>query len=143
MVIKIGETEYEAAFNGFTPIVFSHCFTVQKLDASGKPTGIYRPKDINESVGLLADSLQPYGVPAMAPLLEILYACIKTATPKFDVPFDDWVKALPAGTFDLQKGDGWAADVIKIVEDNFFPSASDGMAAKTAKKTRAAASKKS
>lgn len=143
MVIKIGKTEYEAAFNGFTPIVFSRCFTVQKLDASGKPTGIYRPKDINESVGLLADSLQSYGVPAMAPLLEILYACIKTATPKFDVPFGDWVKALPPGTFDLQKGDGWAADVIKIVEDNFFPSASDGMAAKTAKETRAAASKQS
>lgn len=143
MVIKIGETAYEAEFNGFTPIVFSRCFTVQKLDASGKPTGIYRPKDINESVGLLADSLQSYGVPAMAPLLEILYACIKTATPKFDDPFGDWVKALPAGTFDLQKGDGWAADVIKIVEDNFFPSASNGVAPKTAKKTRAAASKQS
>ena len=143
MVIKIGETAYEAEFNGFTPIVFSRCFTVQKLDASGKPTGIYRPKDINESVGLLADSLQSYGVPAMAPLLEILYACIKTATPKFDVPFGDWVKAFPAGTFDLQKGDGWAADVIKIVEDNFFPSASNGVAPKTAKKTRAAASKQS
>ena len=146
MVIKIGETEYEAAFNGFTPIIFSRCFTVQKPDASEKPrkpTIIYRPKDINESVGQLADSLQTYGVPAIAPLLEILYACIKTATPKFDVPFSDWVKALPAGTFDLQKGDGWAADVIKIVEDTFFPSASNGVAPKTAEKTRTAASEQS
>lgn len=144
MVIKVSEgVEYEAAFNGFTPIVFSRAFTVDKLNASGEPTGIKRPKDINEDVGMIVESMQACGMPAMAALLEIFYACIKTANRKFDVPFDAWVESLPAEAFDLQKGDGWAADVMGIVEDNFFPSTPDGVEAAPAEKTRPTASKQS
>ncbi len=121
MVIKVGEVEYEADFNGFTPIVFSRTFTVDK------PNGGKRPKDINEDVGLIVETMQSCGMPSMSALLEIFYACIKTAKPKWKVDFDKWVKSLPREAFDLQKGDGWAADVMAIVEDNFFPSTSDGV----------------
>lgn len=143
MVIKVGDVEFEADFNGFTPIVFSRTFTVDKLNANGEPTGAKRPKDINEDVGMIVESMQACGMPAMSALLEIFYACIKTANRKFDTSFNAWAESLPAETFDLQKGDGWAADVMGIVEDNFFPSTPDDVEAPPAKKTRAAASKQS
>lgn len=143
MVIKVGELEFEADFNGWTPIAFSRVFKVETLDNEGNPTGKFRPKDINEDVGLIVESMQACGMPAMSALLEIFYACIKTATPAFKQPFSDWVKSLPREAFDLQKGDGWAADVMGIVEDNFFPSTPDGVEAAPAKKTRATASKQS
>lgn len=127
MVVKIGEVEYEAEFNGFTPIVFSRTFTVEKLNAKGEPTGAFRPKDINEDVGLIVETMKACGMPSMSALLEIFYACIKTAKPKWKVDFDKWVKSLPQEAFDLQKGDGWAADVMEIVEANFFPSTPDGV----------------
>lgn len=143
MVIKIGEMEFEAEFNGWTPIAFSRVFKVETLDNEGNPTGKFRPKDINEDVGLIVESMRSCGMPAMSALLEIFYACIKTATPAFKQTFGDWVKSLPKEAFDLQKGDGWAADVMGIVEDNFFPSTPDGVEAAPAKKPRAAASKQS
>jgi hypothetical protein len=143
MVIKVGELEFEADFNGWTPIAFSHVFKVETLDNEGNPTGKFRPKDINEDVGLIVESMQACGMPAMSALLEIFYACIKTATPALKQSFSDWVKSLPKEAFDLQKGDGWAADVMGIVEDNFFPSTPDGVEAAPAKKPRAAASKQS
>lgn len=138
MQIKIGDVAYEAAFNGFTPIVFSRTFTVDKMNAAGEPTGAKRPKDINEDVGMIVESMQACGMPAMAALLEIFYACIKTADRKFDTPFSAWVESLPAEAFDLQKGDGWAADVMGIVEDNFFPSAHDDVEAAPAEAASAA-----
>lgn len=143
MVINIGEMEFEAEFNGWTPIAFSRVFKVETLDNEGNPTGKFRPKDINEDVGLIVESMQACGMPAMSALLEIFYACIKTATPAFKQSFSDWVKSLPKEAFDLQKGDGWAADVMGIVEDNFFPSTPDGVEAAPAKKPRAAAPKQS
>lgn len=143
MVINIGEMEFEAEFNGWTPIAFSRVFKVETLDNEGNPTGKFRPKDINEDVGLIVEAMQSCGMPAMSALLEIFYACIKTATTAFKQTFGDWVKSLPREAFDLQKGDGWAADVMGIVEDNFFPSAPDGVEAAPAKKPRAAASKQS
>lgn len=121
MVITIGEVEYEAVFNGFTPIVFSRTFTVEK------PDGKTRPKDINEDVGMIVETMQSCGMPSMTALLEIFYACIKTAKPRFTTPFEKWVKTLPPEAFDLQDGDGWAADVMGIVEANFFPSTPDGV----------------
>lgn len=136
MVIKVGDTEYEAAFNGFTPIAFSRCFHVVN------DNGTKRPKDISEAVGLITESLRSVGIPAITGLLEIFYACIKTANPKFDVPFNDWVAGFPADSFDMRNGDGWATDVMHIVEDNFFPSTSDGVDTEGAGKAAAAASEK-
>ena len=133
MVIKVGEVEYEATFNGFTPIVFSRTFTVEK------PGGAKRPKDINEDVGLIVETMQSCGMPSMSALLEIFYACIKTAKPKWSTTFDKWVKSLPQEAFDLQKGDGWASDVMTIVEDNFFPSTPDGVDTAPAEDASAAA----
>lgn len=124
MRVTIGDKGFEATFNGFTPVVFSRCFTVEKFDSNGKKIG-ERPKDINEDVGLIIETMRACGMPPMAPLLEILYACVKTANRKLTKPFDKWVAELPAEAFDLQKGDGWAADVMGIVEDNFFPSRPD------------------
>lgn len=143
MIVKIGDVEIEAVFNGFTPIVFSRCFTVEKIGEDGNPTGRYRQKDINENVGQIADTMKACGMPPMAALLEILYACARTANPKFDEPFGSWVRSLPQEAFDLQKGDGWAADVMKIVEDNFFPDAPDGVDAKATEKAASSASCKS
>lgn len=136
MVIEVGGVEHAAEFNGFTPIAFSREFSVVR------PNGASRPKDINEAVGLIIDSMSTCGVPAMSALLEIFYACVKTATPSFGPSFDEWVRSLPAEAFDLQKGDGWAADVMGIVEANFFPSASDGLDAEAAEAGPAAPSGK-
>ena len=103
MVIDFGEgMEFEATFNGFTPIVFSRTFNVEK------PNGATRPKDINEDVGMIVETMKSYGMPSMTALLEIAYACIKTAKQRWGLGFDKWVKSLPPAAFDLQKGDGWA-----------------------------------
>ena len=80
--------------------------------------------------------------PAIVPLLEIFYACIKTATPKFDTGFDEWVSSFPSDAYNLERKDGWASDVMRIVEDNFFPSAAkDAVEAEGAEKASPAASK--
>lgn len=133
MVIDFGEgMEFEAVFNGFTPIVFSRSFSVEN------PSGATRPKDINEDVALIIETTQSCGIPPLAALLEIAYACIKTAKPRWALGFDKWVKSLPPAAFDLQKGDGWAADVMGVVKDNFFPSTPDGVEAAPAGETGAA-----
>lgn len=134
MKIPVGETEYEAVFNAFTPIAFSRCFSVMKK------TGSARPKDIAEAVGVIAETLSTFGMPAIEPILEIFYACIKTADPKFDVSFDDWVMTFPADAYDMGNGDGWAADVMKrLIEPNFFPARSDEVEAAPAEATDTAA----
>lgn len=135
MEIRIGEEVYNAEFNGFTPIAFSRAFT--EVTEAGRK----RPRDIADAVSKIADSLTTYEVPAITPMLEILYACIKTATPTFPQTFDEWASSLPSGTFSLERKDGWAADVMRIVEDNFFPSAKDGVEAETPEKAAAEASK--
>lgn len=137
MKITVGETEYEATFNGFTPIAFSRCFHVVG------DNGAKRPKDISEDVGLITESLASVGIPAITGLLEIFYACIKTATPKFDVPFNEWVASFPPDSFDMTRGDGWAADVMGIVQENFFPSTTDDVDTAPAEKPAAAAAGKS
>lgn len=138
MKITVGEVEYEAEFNGWTPIAFSRVFTVTK------PDGHTRPKDITEAVGMIVESLNAYDIPSITGLLEVFYACIKTATPKFDVPFSEWVASFPVDAFDMTKGDGWAADVMGIVGANFFPQPKpDDVDTAPAKKTRAAAAKQS
>lgn len=133
MKITVGDKGFEAVFNGFTPIVFSRCFTVEK------PNGATRPKDINEDVSLIVETMKDIGMPPMVPLLEIFYACVKTANRKFSKPFDKWVAELPLEAFDLQKGDGWAADVMGIIEDNFFPSRPDDVEAAPAEESGTAA----
>ena len=136
MVIKVGENEFEATFNAFTPIAFSRCFNVVK------PNGTMRPKDINEDTGAILENLDKFGFPPLVPLLEIFYACIKTATPKFDTGFDEWVSSFPSDAYNLERKDGWASDVMRIVEDNFFPSAAkDAVEAEGAEKASPAASK--
>lgn len=132
MKVEIGGTAYDAEFNGFTPIAYSRCF-FEVLD-----NGKRRPRDIADAVSKIADSLTTYDVPAIAPMLEILYACIKTADPKFSVGFDEWVSGLPAGVYNLERADGWAADVMRVVEDNFFPSTRDAVEAATGETANAA-----
>lgn len=136
MVIKVGENEYEAIFSGFTPIAFSRCFHV------ANENGSKRPKDIAEDVGMIFASMQTVGIPAITALLEIFYACIKTATPSFDVPFKEWVESFPPEAYDMQKEDGWASDVMQIVRDNFFQSANDAVDAAPSEAPDAAASGK-
>ena len=79
MLINVGEKSYEATFNAFTPIAYSRCFN-EVVEGGRK-----RPKDIADAVSKIAGSLMTSDVPAIVPLLEIFYACIKTATPKFDL----------------------------------------------------------
>lgn len=136
MLITVGDKQYEATFNAFTPIAFSRCFNVVK------PNGTMRPKDINEDTGAILENLDKFGFPPLVPLLEIFYACIKTANPKFDEKFDEWVSSFPADGYDLERKDGWATDVMRIVKDNFFPrAAQDAVEAEEAEKASTAASK--
>lgn len=125
MIVKIGDNEYEAVCNGLTPIAYSRCFSVVN------DIGVKRPKDINEAVGAIIDAQRVYGFPPIVPLLEILYACIKTADPRFPVKFNDWVSAFPADAYDLGRSDGWASDVMDIVAENFFPNARKDVEAAT------------
>lgn len=136
MLIKVGDKEFEATFNAFTPIAYSRCFN-EVVEGGRK-----RPKDIADAVSKIAGSLMTSDVPAIVPLLEIFYACIKTATPKFDTGFDEWVSSFPSDAYNLERKDGWASDVMRIVEDNFFPSAAkDAVEAEGAEKANPAASK--
>ena len=136
MEITVGESIYTAEFNGFTPIAYSRCFSVEKEN------GTRRPKDIAEAIGKIGDTMATYGMPAIEPVLEIFYACIKTADPKFKFSFDDWATSFPADAYDLQREDGWAADVMSgLIEPNFFPSSADGVDAAPAEKTKPASAK--
>lgn len=134
MEIAVGNETYTATFNGFTPIAYSRCFSVRKAN------GTSRPKDIAEAVGLIGETVAAYGIPSIGPLLEIFYACIKTANPKFQTSFDDWVASFPTDAYDMGRDDGWAAGVMKgLVEPNFFPSTADGVEAAPAEKAKPAA----
>ena len=136
MEITVGDKTYTAEFNGFTPIAYSRCFSVEKEN------GTLRPKDIAEAVGKIGDTMATYGIPAIEPVLEIFYACIKTADPKFKVSFDDWAASFPSDAYDLQREDGWATDVMSgLIEPNFFPSSADGVETATAEKTKPVSAK--
>lgn len=136
MKIKVGDREFEATFNAFTPIAYSRCFN-EVVEGGRK-----RPKDIADAVSKIAGSLMTSDVPAIVPLLEIFYACIKTATPKFDTGFDEWVSSFPSDAYNLERKDGWASDVMRIVEDNFFPSAKEDVEAAPAEEESGAAAKR-
>ena len=114
--IAVGGETHPVACNAFTPIVFSREFSVTRADGSR------RPKDINEDVSMILDVTANSSVAPVVPLLEIFYACAKTANAKLK-PFDEWVKAFPADAYDLERSDGWASDVMGIVRENFFPHA--------------------
>ncbi len=123
--INVGEAEYPVACNAFTPIVFSRAFWVEKGN------GDRRPKDIGEDVAAIAEVLRTYSMPPILPLLEVFYACAKTADPKL-AAFDEWLGPFPMEAFDLERGDGWAADVMQIVQENFFPHAGQDVEAPSA-----------
>ncbi len=131
--IAVGDDTYPVACNAFTPIVFSREFSVTRADGSK------RPKDINEAVSMIMDVTANSSVAPIVPLLEIFYACAKTADAKLKA-FDEWVKAFPADAYDLERADGWASDVMGIVQESFFPHAKKDVAAATAEAPHAAAS---
>lgn len=135
MDIRIGEETYKAEFNGFTPIAYSQAF--YELSESGRK----QPSDIADAVSQIATSLTTYEVPAIVPLLKILYACIKTADPKFPKSFNDFASSLPVGAYDLRCEEGWATDVMRIVEENFFPETGDGVDSAQAEEADAEPSK--
>ena len=131
--IAVGGNTYPVACNAFTPIVFSREFTVERAD------GTKRPKDINEEVSMILEVQVMSSVPPVVPLLEIFYACAKTADRKLK-PFEKWVEEFPADAYDLERSDGWATDVMGIVQDNFFPHARKNVEPATAEASDAAAS---
>ena len=105
--------------NAFTPIAFSQSFYDTRDD------GTRRPRDISDDLAKLIESLQYNSIPAITPLLDIFYAMARTADPKIE-PFAKWITAtFPPTAFDLTDGGGWAAEVLKVIEDNFFPGAKE------------------
>lgn len=136
MIIEVGEKKFEAVCNAFTPIAYSRCFHVEN------PNGARRPKDINEAVGAILAAQAEYGFPPIVPLLEIFYACIKTATPGFEEKFEEWVSGFPTDAYDLGRDDGWASDVMNIVKENFFPSAEKDVDTAPAEEESAAAAER-
>lgn len=131
--IAVGGKTYPVACNAFTPIVFSREFSVERA------AGTKRPKDINEDVSMILEVNAVSSVTPIVPMLEIFYACAKTANPKIK-PFKDWIGDFPPDAYDLERSCGWSADVMEIVKENFFPHAKEDMAAETAEATDAAAS---
>lgn len=130
--ITVGGETYHVECNAFTPIVFSREFSVARADGSK------RPKDINEDVSMVLEVQACSSVAPVVPLLEIFYACAKTADRKLK-PFDEWVKGFPADAYDLERSDGWATDVMGIVQENFFPNAGKNVEPATAEASDAAA----
>ncbi len=131
--IAVGGKTYPVACNAFTPIVFSREFSVERADGSK------RPKDINEDVSMILEVTAGSRVTPIVPLLEVFYACAKTADPKTK-PFNEWIGNFPPDAYDLERSGGWSADVMDIVKENFFPHAKEDVAAETAEATDAAAS---
>lgn len=130
--ITVGGETYPVECNAFTPIVFSREFSVARADGSK------RPKDINEDVSMVLEVQACSSVAPVVPLLEIFYACAKTADRKLK-QFDEWVKGFPADAYDLERSDGWATDVMGIVQENFFPNAGKNVEPATAEAPDAAA----
>lgn len=114
--IDFGEgKELELECSAFTPIVFSESFSVEK------PDGGHRPKDLTEAIAEITDRIAESGVPPMSPLLEVLYACAKSADLK--IPgFRKWLESLPDDALDLSREDGWAKEVIDLITQQFFRS---------------------
>lgn len=110
--ISIGDISVPVACNGFTPIVFSREFSVERPGGS-------RPKDINEDVSMILEVNAVSSVTPIVPMLEIFYACAKTANPKIK-PFKDWIGDFPPDAYDLERSGGWSADVMEIVKENFW-----------------------
>ena len=129
--INIGGSTVPVACNGFTPIVFSREFSVER------PDGSKRPKDINEDVSVILEVTSTFKVAPIVPLLEIFYSCAKTANPKLK-PFKEFIGDFPPDAYDLERSGGWSADVMGIVKENFFPNAKEDVAAETAEETDAA-----
>lgn len=129
--ITIGDISVPVACNGFTPIVFSREFSVERSDGSK------RPKDINEDVSMILEVTSASSVAPIVPLLEIFYSCAKTANPKLK-PFEELIGDFPPDAYDLERSGGWSADVMEIVKENFFPHAKKDVAAETAEATDAA-----
>lgn len=130
--INIGGSTFPVACNGFTPIVFSREFSVER------PDGSKRPKDINEDVTMILEVTSATHIAPIVPLLEIFYSCAKTANPKMK-PYEEWIGDFPPDAYDLERSGGWSADVMDIVKENFFPHSKEDVAAETAEATDAAA----
>ncbi|MEG2261363.1 MAG: hypothetical protein RSB98_00810 [Raoultibacter sp.] len=124
-VVSVGDIEHKMECNAFTPIVYSGEFKVDK------PNGGKRPKDISEAIGVIAESLSYVGIPAITPLLEIFWAFEKTADQNLE-GFSEWLGKFPTDAYDMTRGDGWASDVMKLVEANFFPGQRTNVDAKAA-----------
>lgn len=135
MEIRIGKETYKAEFNGFTPVIYSRVFSEESKG------GYRKPGEITNAVAQIAESIAAYDIPAITPLLKILYACIKTADAKYPKSFKEFAASLPVGAYNLQCEEGWATDVMGIVEANFFPQKTDGVDAAPAEKAVAEASK--
>lgn len=129
--INIGDSTVPVACNGFTPIVFSREFSVER------PDGSKRPKDINEDVTMILEVSSAIHLAPIVPLLEIFYSCAKTANPKLK-PYEEWIGEFPPDAYDLERSGGWSADVMDIVRENFFPHAKEDVATETAEATDAA-----
>lgn len=126
-VISVCGVEHKVTCNAFTPIVYSAAFKVEKSN------GLLRPKDITEAIGVIAESMSCVGIPAIVPLLEIFWAIEKTADRSLEV-FDQWLGKFPADAYDLTQGDGWASDVMQIIEQNYFPGGGQDVVSEGAEK---------
>lgn len=113
-VISVCGIEHRVTCNAFTPIVYSGQFKERK------PSGGFKPRDISEALGMIADAVSSVGFPAITPLLEIFWAFEKSANRDLE-DFDKWIGKFPSDAFDLTKKDSWAADVMQLIEANYFP----------------------
>lgn len=132
-VITVGGVEHAVTCNAFTPIVYAGQFKERK------PSGGYKPRDISEAIGIIADSMASVGFPAIAPLLEIFWSFEKTENRGLE-DFDAWLANFPADAFDLTKKEGWATDVMQLVEANFFPGSGEDVETSAAETPDAPAS---
>ena len=130
-VISVCGVEHEVACNAFTPIVYSGQFKARK------PSGGYKPRDISEALGIIADAVSSVGFPAITPLLEIFWAFEKTANRDLE-DFDKWIDKFPSNAFDLTKKDSWAADVMQLIEANYFQGSGEDVVAEGAEASDAA-----
>lgn len=111
MLITVGDKQYEAVVNGFTPIAFSSTFRVAKKN------GEWREKDISEDISLIVDA---DSIPPILPLLECFYAFVKSANPAFKTSFKEFVESFPAEAYDLTAEGGWSEAVAELIKENFF-----------------------
>lgn len=120
--IEVGGVAHPVACNAFTPIVFSGQFKEKK------PNGGFKPRDISEALGLIADTVTSVGFPPITPLLELFWTFEKTANRDLE-NFDKWLEKFPPDAYDLTKKDGWATDVMQLVKASFFPGSAEDVEA--------------